>query len=441
MEFFVGTFNLPIIYTLRLDLERTSLRVVRTSHAVGPHSWLALSHDRSNLYATAWTTPPSVAAYRVDTCADAINGVAHVDGRSPGVELLNTAPVASLSGYVAVSRTHLYSAGGPSGEVFALDARTGAIAAPVQTLSFVDDDVTGGPGAPVADKHGAFGGLRHGAHSVDLSPDGRLAYVADIGRNCVWSFGVARGGEAEAGASEGALVRRRRHPAPRAGDGPRHAWPHPHGRVVYVVQEHSSVVDAYAVSYEDVGGRSGGASGAAVLTWMGGVRIIPAEEDAARYWADEVRLSTAPSGAHAHAQADGDAAPRWLFASTRGLARETRGWVAVVELDAAGGFVGAEARCLYRTRTSGGIANAIQPALQGGVGGAGAGVGAGAGAGAGAGTVLGRWVDVLALTDSEEGWVCVLGWDGEEVREVAALRLEAEGEGEDVVKAATAVWL
>lgn len=440
MDFFVGTFNLPVIYTLRLDLERGTLRVLRTSDAVGAHSWLALSHDRSNLYATAWTKPPSVAAYRVDVASG--DGTS---GHSPGVTLLNTAPVASLSGYVAVSRTHLYSAGGPSGEVFALDARTGAIGAPVQTLSFIDADAdvaaAGADGAPAADKHGAFGGLRHGAHSVDLSPDGRLAYVADIGRNCVWSFGIARAGEAgvraSAGTGEGALVRRRRHPAPRTGDGPRHAWPHPSGRVVYVVQEHSSVVDAYAVSYEGddeaTGGKGGGESGAAVLTWMSGVHIIPAGEDAARYWADEVRLSTAAPGAYAHAhvhgQADGAAAPRWLYASTRGLARETRGWIAVVELDAAGGFVGGEARCLYRTRTSGGIANAVQPAPQGGVGGPGAGAG------------MGRWVDVLALTDSEEGWVCVLGWDGEKVQEVAEMRLEAGGTGDEVVKAATAVWL
>jgi carboxy-cis,cis-muconate cyclase len=52
-----------------------------------------------------------------------------------------------------------------------------------------------------------------------------------------------------------------------------------------------------------------------------------------------------------------------------------------------------------------------------------------------------EWKDVeegkeyIALTDSEEGYVFVLSWDGEKVEEVARTKLEG-GAG-----AATAVWL
>jgi len=44
------------------------------------------------------------------------------------------------------------------------------------------------------------------------------------------------------------------------------------------------------------------------------------------------------------------------------------------------------------------------------------------------------------LTDSEEGFVFVLAFDGEKVTEVARTKL-SYGDGESVVGAATAVWL
>ena len=44
-------------------------------------------------------------------------------------------------------------------------------------------------------------------------------------------------------------------------------------------------------------------------------------------------------------------------------------------------------------------------------------------------------MEYLDLTDSEEGFVFVLGWDGKEVKEVARTKLD-DGAG-----AATAVWL
>jgi carboxy-cis,cis-muconate cyclase len=94
-----------------------------------------------------------------------------------------------------------------------------------------------------------FGGLRHGGHvsthatstveeltlakSCDLSPCGTKLYVADIGRNCVWLYHVDP--------STGYLTESSKNAARRPHDGPRHAWPHPNGRIVYSLQEHSSV--------------------------------------------------------------------------------------------------------------------------------------------------------------------------------------------------------
>jgi carboxy-cis,cis-muconate cyclase len=160
------------------------------------------------------------------------------------------------------------------------------------------------------------------------------------------------------------------------------------------------------------------------LTHVQGVRVIPADEHEGDYWADEVRTSLS----------NGDA-PRYLYASTRGLKPGKKGFVAVYRLREDGTIdddytsprtassqtesrtngdrddLYAGLLCMYETPTSGGWANAIQPGP----------------------TIDG--VEYLALTDSEEGFVFVLTWDGSQIREVARTKLDP-GAG-----AATAVWL
>lgn len=63
--------------------------------------------------------------------------------------------------------------------------------------------------------------------------------------------------------------------AKRGHDGPRHAWPHPNGKIVYSLQEHSSYVDVLELS-ED-GQR---------LEWLEGVDILPEGGDCHLFWAD-----------------------------------------------------------------------------------------------------------------------------------------------------------
>lgn len=124
------------------------------------------------------------------------------------------------------------------------------------------------------------------------------------------------------------------------------------------------------------------------------------------FWADEVRLSTCT---------------RFLYASTRGLEPTQRGYVAVFALSTDDGlFASSEPVAMLETRTSGGWANAIEPAP------------------APWSTLKtdaeGR--DLLALTDSEDGTVAVLSWDGKELKELAIAKLDDGAAG-----AATAVWL
>jgi carboxy-cis,cis-muconate cyclase len=391
-NFIVGTFNTPHLYTLSFTAP-SKLSIAAKHPAVGSHSWLHLNESKTNLYATAWTEPPSVAAYSI------------LDPSGKSIKQISLAHTATRSGYVTATSNALFSAGGPSGEVFALDPSTGAIInpptatnghtstngvntehiPPVQTLSFLD-----GAAQNAANGVLDFGGLRHGAHSADLSPSHRALYVADIGRNCIWTYSVSL--------ADGRLTLGEKHISPRPDDGPRHVWPHPRGEYVYCLQEHTSMVDVFSTS-----------EGGTILKHEQGVRIIPEGKSAKLFWADEVRTSFS----------DGDR-PRYLYASTRGLETGTKGYLAVFALTPEGRVDEAQGKGglldMWETPTSGGWANAVQPGP----------------------TIDG--VEYLALTDSEEGLVMVLGWDGMSLRECARVRLEG-GEGGKVEGAATAVWL
>lgn len=376
LRLLVGTFKTPVVYTLAFDPTTSTLSILHKNPAIGSHSWLAVSASKQHLYATAWTEPPSTVAYSI-----------HPDDGS--VKLINNAPVRSRNGYVACSQTHVYSVSGPGGEVFAI-REDGGIGSLVQEISFVEEEIAkagaGGGGAkPV---HGDFGGLRHGAHSGDLSPDGSAFYVADIGRNCVWTYAV----DAAAGGGRQHLALGEKHVALRSNDGPRHATPHPNGKVLYVLNEHSSTVDAFSLSSDQLR-----------LSHATGVKIIPEANNPALYWADEVRVSKS-------LLYEGAAkAPKFLYASTRGLEAHTKGYVAVFALNEEGEI--GECRDMFETATSGGWANAVEPAP--------------------CGTGM-KGMEYVALTDSEEGWVFVLAFDGSKLEEIARLRVE---------EAATAVWL
>lgn len=411
MDFIVGTFNTPNLYTLQFDPRQESISVRSVTHAIGGHSWLALSQDKRTLYCTSWGTPSCIAAFRVPR-----------DGGQ--LEFINSLPVDGRPGYVCCSTTHVYSVGGATGNSFTI-REDGGLGEEIQRLDFVQQSTRNMSEKRGAVAHGDFGGLRHGAHSCDLSPDGKTLYVADIGRNCVWAYNVAGAEDAPqpktASLTNGTHNDKRSNHltldvkaiAPRSYDGPRHTWPHPNGKVLYSLQEHSSMVDAFHIIRNDEG----------VITELrlcGSGNILPCTEARSDFWADEVRLSSGPDASR----------PRYLYASTRGLNKATKGYLSVFEIDSDGLFVSEQATDIWQTPTSGGIANAIEPAPWCQAPGA-------------------PHLQYLALTDSQEGTVSILSFDGKSVKEVCMIELtqqESEsrlGNGEQglVVEAATAVWL
>lgn len=382
MDFIVGTFNHPSLYLLSFDPSTNTLSLVTDYPAIAGHSWLSLSRTKKTLYCTAWLAQPSIASYKIAS-----------SGRQ--IQFLNAKPVKSLSGYVCSNSTHVFSAGGPSGEVFTIEA-DGSIGDLVQELDFVTGQGENQSSARGEVAHGDFGGLRHGAHSVDLSPDGKALYVADIGRNCIWTYKVQH---EKRGIDDPPLKLGMKSVAPREHDGPRHTWPHPNGKVLYSLQEHSSMVDVFSIAADGV-----------TLEHKQACSVLPPGKDCKAYWADEVRYSTGPDPLR----------PRYLYASNRGLDAATKGYVAAYKLNEEGYLESEQPIHIWETPTSGGLANAVEPA---------------------------PWqkgqsenVEYLALTDSQEGWVSVLSFDGKEIKEVSKVNLGKTEEGK-VVGAATAVWL
>ncbi|KAM3511851.1 hypothetical protein MY11210_004469 [Beauveria gryllotalpidicola] len=389
MELFVGTFNVPYLYSLAFDPQLAHLNVTHISNATAPHPWLSFAPSQKTLYATVWE-PEGVAAYRVQR-----NG-----NDSPlTLELINSKPVVRSPGYVTATNSYLYSAGGASGEVFHVES-DGALGDLAQQLDFTTGS-SGGVSPP-----SGIAGLLNGSHSADLSPDGHTLYVADIGANGVWTFTVS-----EANGSAAVLTEQQLHGAPRTDDGPRHAWPHPNGNILYVIDEHSNMVDVFDVNKYGNGTVKD-------LQHLQSASVLPQGSNVTNYAADEVRFSTGPPGSP----------PQYLFASTRGHVDNVNGYVSAFQLDTEGKLVQTEAIDIWETPTSGSSANAIEPA---------------------------PWVvstspdtpflQYLALTDDVAGKVRILTFDGAQIQEIAAATLEIPASGRDMfngtVEAASAVWL
>lgn len=386
----MGTFRSPYLYTLGFDTAKGKLDLQHTNKAVGGHNWLDVSRDGKTLYTTNWGEIPSVSSYAiVPSKGDAPNGTANgvpngTASAYPVTELKETVASKYLSGYVCSNDKAVYSACGPQVDVFLLD-KSGQLKqeAAVQSFSLVSEDAMH-KGNTQMD----FGGLRHGGHSADLSPDGTKLYVADIGRNCVWVYHVDL--------ATGLLTEATKNIATRPDDGPRHCWPHPNGSIVYTLQEHSSYVDVLRLTDD------------AKLEWLEGGFILPPGDDCKKYWADEVRLSPAADV---------------VFGSVRGLEAHTNGYVTAWRLNPDGRLadpVGADkgdATHRFKTRTSGGWANAIAVCPN-----------------------LGPRGEVfLSLTDSEEGFIQVLSYTAEDgFKVVDEVRV---GSKEEQVGASVAVWL
>ncbi|KAH0578956.1 hypothetical protein H2248_003138 [Termitomyces sp. 'cryptogamus'] len=370
-----GSFRSPSLFLLAFEPGPRTLELVQTVPGFGPHQYLATSARKDRIYTTSWALPPVLSSWSFDKAR-----VGHV----------NNVPITATSSYITVPApfTHAYSAGGPAGEVHAIDPASGALSHALQQLLFVPPD-----DLPAADKTRAA--LRYGAHALEVSPTGHV-FVPVLGTDSIEMY--------TRNASTGLLAHLTSVPSPRAThDGPRHVKIHPNGRVLYSVTEHTNLIDAYAIT-------------ATGLTHLSSRSLVPPPLSAPSFRGDTLILS--PSTPE-------HPAPRALFASTRGASPATPGWLSTFLLDADGMFVDPHLPEYWQTPTSGGKANALDVISKS------------------QGEGEGVWI---LLTDDDEitegPGVWVLEWDGWGTGGVrAVVGWPPPGQAETMQGGSHAVWL
>ncbi|SGY31077.1 BQ5605_C002g01208 [Microbotryum silenes-dioicae] len=386
-----GTFNTVFLYLLAFNPLTPSLSISQVIRAEGPHQFLALSQDRSRAYATTWAMPPTLSSWEV------------LQGGLEGIKHINTVPVRATSSYIQVSsiQPRIYSAGGPTGEVHDIDAKTGGFGKKLQELLYVPEEEL-----ETTDKTRVA--LRYGSHSIDLDFPKKQAFVPHLfvaapshfcyGHNSIYMYSVLEDGTFSLIAE-----------VPSFGDGhdgPRHVIPSPDGNKLYAVTEHTSYVDVYTILSE-------------TLKHEQRLSVIPSSFESTRldYRGDTLRLSQ--SG-------------RFLYATTRGKTSATKGFVSTWAVNDDGTLGSSkddfEPLDRFVTSTSGGKANAVEAfpfhvGVQGGK--------------------IKEDRDWVLLTDDQDGWVWVLEWDGVQMRELCGVQLGGQegAEKDEGTGASHAVWL
>ncbi|KAH8659765.1 carboxy-cis,cis-muconate cyclase [Xylariales sp. PMI_506] len=211
-------------------------------------------------------------------------------------------------------------------------------------------------------------------HGTALSPNSRFLYSADDGGNTLWTHGID--------STTGELSFVANLSAPAVGDNPRHVTVHPDGGYLYVIFEEASQVAQYTIDTET-----------GVPSYDSAYSLLPTDQSASEYWADEVALSFSKS---------------YLWATNRGRTTNTTGFISAFSLDDSGRIM--TQNFLLPTSSSGGAANSVAPSL---------------------------FTDrFIALTDSSEGFVEIweLNTNGSSASVVAHLDLSDGG------CCANAVW-
>jgi len=310
------------------------------------------------------------------------------------VEHINTVPITATSSYISVPPPyiHLYSAGGPTGEIHVIDPSSGGFGEKLQQILFIPED-------ELKDADKSRVALRYGSHAVEISSRGH-AFIPVLGTNSISMYTVDR--------KSGLLTLLSHTKSPRDHDGPRHVVVSPDGNVLYSVTEHTSFVDVYNVTET-------------TLNHLQSISILPPGSDPANYRGDTLRL---------HPPTPQSPSPSHLFATTRGANTSHKGFLAVFSILPTGRLDTQESKIeRWNTPTSGGKANAIE--LKAKCRDDDEAIGE---------NIQGVWI-VLTDDEPEAGGLWILEWNGEEAGGIKIVT-EWSGDQDNAMDGAShAIWL
>ncbi|KAF9447476.1 hypothetical protein P691DRAFT_706754 [Macrolepiota fuliginosa MF-IS2] len=330
-----GSFRSLSLFLLAFDPARRTINHVQTISNLGPHQYVATNQHKDKIFTTTWAQPPSLQSWSLERSNSNPWRISH----------LNTVPITATSSYIDIPPpfTHIYSVGGPTGEVHLVDEHLGGFGEKMQEILFVPKEEL-----PHADKTRVA--LRYGSHGIESTstPAYSLTFVPVLGTDTIeiYSRNLTSGSLTHLSSSHSPR-------GPGAHDGPRHVKIHPNGKILYCVTEHSNFVDLYEINTNTT---------FPSLTHVASHSLLPdhLQTSSLQYRGDTLLL-TPPTPAHP--------SPYALFATTRGSTPDMRGWLAIFAIDENGYFSGAgqkgtnnhptEVVIRHETRTSGGKAHAI----------------------------------------------------------------------------------
>lgn len=211
------------IYRLKMNPDGTLLPVDRIQ--LENPSWIVFSHDHKYVYTTNESEEGQVSALEItaDGKLKFINAVSS-QGEHPTHATLTPDGKYLLAANYAATRKN-------AGVIVFPLHKNGKLGDSVQHIS-----LTKGSGA-VADRQDSG----H-AHSVNITPDGKMLFVADLGADKVHAYRYTAGNKTPFAADPAADL------TLPAGSGPRHMTFSPDGKFAYLVTEMGANIHVYSVS-------------------------------------------------------------------------------------------------------------------------------------------------------------------------------------------------
>lgn len=298
------------LYTMQLDADAGTLKLLNTTGAAAAHPWLSVDVGHRVVYASGWSNP--IAGQRT------YSAYAIQDDFTP--RLLNTVP---SCGTKPIANQFIPQAGrhgifygvdfvNPCGDVWTVK-ESGAFDEKIETIVF---------------EKGAT------LHGFANTPNLKYTYITDLGGNLVHTYSLDIG--------HGTLREIARTAPSETGAGPRHAVIHRSSKFMYVIDEEGLRVDQFSLD---------ASTGVIALTNLS-LAVTPfglTPANASLYWGDEIVLSSDS---------------KTLYASTRSRVSGKPGYIAGWALTPDGALdsslnVNNGALFIVPTPASGGTANIL----------------------------------------------------------------------------------
>ncbi|TVY59276.1 Carboxy-cis,cis-muconate cyclase, partial [Lachnellula cervina] len=301
-QLIVGTFGTESLYTLEFDDVALTMDLIGNYTASAASSWIALSHDKKNLYGTSFSTAPAFVSYTLGNATDILyNSTLDIGGNCTSSKAIFV--TAATEPPYAVYGT-LFGSNADCGSVYSVD-ENGALSELIQNYTYKSTS---------------------GVHGMALDSKNSFIYSADDSANTLWTHKV--------NSTTGELTLVGSVSGPVTGADPRHLAVHPEGQYLYVILEGANELAQYSID------QSTGIPSFENVTYP----LIPSNASNADYWSDEVALSFSNN---------------YLWATSRARSTNSTGYISAFSVASNGSII--SQLFLEPTTSSGGTANSVAP--------------------------------------------------------------------------------